>query len=98
MARPAAEIEPQVWMLSSNSILPGPIRPFASRSIRKLNDGIDLLDEACMSRPMVSGSRNYTSFNVERQLSNDAIQRTRFREERAILIRDHLAVLEAIRA
>ncbi len=39
IARPAAEIEPQAWMFSSNWILPGPIRPSASRSIRTLSCG-----------------------------------------------------------
>jgi hypothetical protein len=98
MARPAAEIEPQACMLSSNWILPGPIRPFGSRSIRKLNEGIDLLDEACMSRPMVSGNRNYTSFHVERQLSNDVVERASPSRRGEGAIQDHLAVLDVIRA
>src|ERR1700716_2713233 len=42
IARPAAEIEPHVWMFSSNWILPGPIRPSESRSIRTLREGSDL--------------------------------------------------------
>ena len=41
LTRPAAEIEPQLLMFSSSRILPGPIRPFASRSIRTLRDGSD---------------------------------------------------------
>src|SRR3984957_7642628 len=39
MARPAAEIDPQAWMFSSSWILPGPIRPSVSRSIRTLSEG-----------------------------------------------------------
>src|ERR1700738_2895114 len=42
IARPAAEIEPQLRIFSSNWILPGPMRPSASRSIRTLSDGSDL--------------------------------------------------------
>src|SRR5258708_7591487 len=42
IARPAAEIEPFLWMFSSNWILPGPIRPSGSRSIRTLREGSDL--------------------------------------------------------
>lgn len=45
MARPAAEIEPQLLIFSSSRILPGPIRPFASRSIRTLRDGEDVGDD-----------------------------------------------------
>lgn len=45
MARPAAEIEPQLLIFSSSRILPGPIRPFASRSIRTLRDGEDVDDD-----------------------------------------------------
>src|SRR5436190_1701506 len=41
IARPAAEIDPQVWMFSSNWILPGPIRPLGCRSIRTLREGSD---------------------------------------------------------
>src|SRR5947199_5476050 len=39
IARPAAEIEPHLSMLSSNAIFPGPIRPSGSRSIRTLREG-----------------------------------------------------------
>src|SRR6478736_2749643 len=42
IARPAAEIDPHVWMFSSNWILPGPIRPSGSRSMRTLREGSDL--------------------------------------------------------
>lgn len=49
MARPAAEIEPQACMLSSSSILPGPMRLSGSRSIRKFSKGSDRLDEAGIS-------------------------------------------------
>jgi hypothetical protein len=45
IARPAAEIEPQVRIFSSNRILPGPIRPSASRSIRTLKEGSDVLED-----------------------------------------------------
>src|SRR5882757_1522987 len=41
IARPAAEIDPQSRMFSSNWILPGPIRPSGSRSIRTLREGSD---------------------------------------------------------
>ena len=44
IALPAAEIEPQERMFSSNWILPGPIRPSVFRSIRTLNDGSDVAD------------------------------------------------------
>src|SRR5579872_6538933 len=43
-ARQAAEIEPQLLILSSKGILRGPIRPFETRSIRMLNDGSDVGD------------------------------------------------------
>jgi hypothetical protein len=42
IARPAAEIEPQVWMFSNSWILPGPMRPSASRSMRTLREGSGL--------------------------------------------------------
>src|SRR5579863_40038 len=48
MARPAAEIEPQLSMFSSSKILPGPIRPSESRSIRTLSDGNDDLRMVCL--------------------------------------------------
>src|SRR5262245_8316649 len=38
--RPAAEIEPVFAMALSRAILPGPIRPPESRSIRRLREGI----------------------------------------------------------
>src|SRR6266404_5809587 len=41
IARPAAEIDPHLSMFSSNWILPGPIRPSGSRSIRTLREGSD---------------------------------------------------------
>ena len=42
IARPAAEIDPQASIFSSNWILPGPIRASPSRSIRTLREGSDL--------------------------------------------------------
>src|ERR1700744_1377038 len=39
MARPAAEIEPNSRIFSRSWILPGPIRPSVSRSMRTLSDG-----------------------------------------------------------
>src|ERR1700722_6628745 len=45
MARPAAEIEPQLSIFSSSRILPGPIRPSRSRSIRTLSDGSNVGDD-----------------------------------------------------
>jgi hypothetical protein len=48
IARPAAEIEPQVWMFSKSWILPGPILPSASRSIRTLRDGSGLAADFCI--------------------------------------------------
>src|ERR1700691_3209671 len=48
MARPAAEIEPQLLIFSSKRILPGPIRPSESRSIRTLSDGNDDLRMVCL--------------------------------------------------
>lgn len=39
IARPAAEIEPQAAMLSSNWIFPGPSRLSESKSMRTLSDG-----------------------------------------------------------
>lgn len=47
MARLAEEIEPPARIFSSNWILPGPIRPPVSRSIRRLKDGTDA-DDFCM--------------------------------------------------
>src|SRR5882757_8860992 len=41
IARPAAEIDPQSRMFSNSWILPGPIRPSGSRSIRTLREGSD---------------------------------------------------------
>jgi hypothetical protein len=52
IARPAAEIEPQECIFSSNAILPGPIRPCASRSMRRLNEGSDLGDDFRMFWPI----------------------------------------------
>src|ERR1700692_458447 len=49
MARPAAEIDPQAWIFSSSWILPGPIRPSVSRSIRTLSDGSGLALDFCMA-------------------------------------------------
>src|SRR5229473_1720263 len=57
IARPAAEIEPQLWIFSKSWILPGPMRPSESRSIRTLSDGSDLTlcldmeDLLCRSGP-----------------------------------------------
>src|SRR5205823_2816380 len=48
MTRPAAEIEPLRWIVSSNWILPGPIRPPASISMRTLSEGSDLPFGFCM--------------------------------------------------
>src|ERR1700733_13286100 len=48
IARPAAEIEPQAWMFSKSWILPGPMRPSASRSIRTLREGRDVVPDFCM--------------------------------------------------
>jgi hypothetical protein len=45
MARPAAEIDPQLSIFSSSRILPGPIRPSRSRSIRTLKEGSNLGDD-----------------------------------------------------
>jgi hypothetical protein len=42
IARPAAEIDPQASIFSSNRILPGPIRASPARSIRTLREGSDL--------------------------------------------------------
>jgi hypothetical protein len=42
IARPAAEIDPQASIFSSNRILPGPMRASPARSIRTLREGIDL--------------------------------------------------------
>src|SRR3981081_1652286 len=57
IARPAAEIEPQLRIFSSNWIWPGQMRPSESRSIRTLSDGSDLTlgfdmeDLLCCSAP-----------------------------------------------
>src|SRR5262245_1537622 len=48
MARPAAEIEPNSWIFSSSWIFPGPIRPSASRSMRRLRVGNDASADFCM--------------------------------------------------
>src|SRR5215472_13571885 len=48
MARPAAEIEPNLRIFSKSRILPGPIRPSASRSMRTLNLGRDVVAGFCM--------------------------------------------------
>src|SRR3984893_15209283 len=48
MARPAAEIEPSSRIFSSNWILPGPMRPSLSRSMRTLRAGRDLALDFCM--------------------------------------------------
>src|ERR1700722_3942579 len=48
MARPAAEIEPQLSIFSSNRILPGPIFPSGSRLIRTLREGNDVGDDLRM--------------------------------------------------
>src|SRR5258708_6022064 len=48
MARPAAEIEPCSRIFSSNVILPGPIRPSVSRSMRTLREGSDVVLVFCM--------------------------------------------------
>jgi hypothetical protein len=45
IALPAAEIEPQVRIFSSSWILPGPMRPSLSRSIRTLKDGSDAAED-----------------------------------------------------
>lgn len=54
MERPAAEIEPQVRMLSSSWILPGPMRLVGSRSIRKFSESSGLLDDGRMSHSTCS--------------------------------------------
>src|SRR5580698_8687013 len=54
MARPAAEIDPQAWMFSSSWILPGPIRPSVSRSIRTLSEGSGWALDFCMAGGPVS--------------------------------------------
>jgi hypothetical protein len=46
MARPAAEIEPQAALLSSNWILPGPSRLASSKSMRTLSEGSGFAAEA----------------------------------------------------
>jgi len=59
MARPAAEIDPQLSIFSSNRILPGPIRPLGSRSIRTLSDGNDVgnvVDDLRMAGLFISKS------------------------------------------
>src|SRR6266481_5134715 len=48
MARPAAEIEPHSRIFSSSWILPGPMRPSVSRSMRTLREGSDLLPDFCI--------------------------------------------------
>src|ERR1700730_5635927 len=48
IARPAAEIDPQAWIFSKSWILPGPIRPSASRSIRTLREGSGLAADFCI--------------------------------------------------
>src|SRR3974377_2321909 len=48
MARPAAEIEPHSRMFSNSWILPGPIRPSVSRSMRTLSDGSGLAGDFCI--------------------------------------------------
>src|SRR5579871_2121422 len=58
MARPAAEIEPQLLMFSSSRILPGPIRPSASRSIRTLSDGSAVGDDLRMVSELVLCKRS----------------------------------------
>ena len=45
MDRPAAEIEPQERIFSSNWILPGPMRSSVSRSIRTLSDGSEVVED-----------------------------------------------------
>src|SRR6185295_5307091 len=49
MARPAAEIDPNCRMFSSSRILPGPIRPSSSRSMRRLSVGSDAAADFCMN-------------------------------------------------
>jgi hypothetical protein len=58
IARPAAEIEPWLRMFSKSWILPGPIRPSVSRSIRTLKCGSvfdegDLALDFCMTNMLV---------------------------------------------
>jgi hypothetical protein len=49
MARPAAEIEPQAAMLSSNWILPGPSRLSSSKSMRTLSEGSGFVADALVA-------------------------------------------------
>src|ERR1700728_880438 len=54
MARPAAEIDPQAWIFASSWMLPGPIRPSVSRSIRTLSEGSGWALDFCMAGGPVS--------------------------------------------
>jgi hypothetical protein len=59
IARPAAEIEPQLLILSSKRILPGPIRPSGSRSIRTLSEGNDGDGDLRMVRLIIQAGETY---------------------------------------
>src|SRR4029077_1188227 len=78
IARPAAEIEPWERICSSKSILPGPIRPIPSRSIRTLKDGSEVVaDFRMFGRFVLLVSPGKQSSDSEvRKLSRRPLMRT----------------------